>query len=194
MALNSVHYLLYRLGLAEAVTQTSLEERRVLRTYAEGKNRLVEIGAFHGVNTRSFREVMSENGTIIAVDPYIRTCFGIRGYGWARRIAHREVNKCRRGTIIWAETLGADAIDLDAIKPHLPVDFLFIDGDHSYNGLKGDWEAWSGHLEKGGIVALHDSRETSGAGSETYTNQVILNDDRFEIVALVDSLTCLRRW
>ncbi len=78
------------------------------------------------------------------------------------------------------------------------VDFVFIDGDHSYDGLRGDWEAWSPLIAPGGCVALHDSRSTPNnniddAGSVHFTRDVILNDPRFEVVDVVDSLTVMRR-
>lgn len=37
-----------------------------------------------------------------------------------------------------------------------PVDFLFIDGDHSYDGTLLDWEWYSPLVRPGGIVAIHD--------------------------------------
>jgi cephalosporin hydroxylase len=45
------------------------------------------------------------------------------------------------------------------IKRHLsgrPVDFLFIDGDHSYEGVAADFEAFSGLVRPGGLIAFHD--------------------------------------
>ena len=36
------------------------------------------------------------------------------------------------------------------------IDLLFIDGDHSYEGAKADWEHYSPMLGKGAIVAMHD--------------------------------------
>lgn len=38
----------------------------------------------------------------------------------------------------------------------LPVDLCFIDGDHSYNGAKGDILAWLPNIKPGGIMAVHD--------------------------------------
>lgn len=37
-----------------------------------------------------------------------------------------------------------------------PLDFVFIDGDHSYAGCAGDIEAWLPHIKVGGVVAIHD--------------------------------------
>jgi predicted O-methyltransferase YrrM len=36
------------------------------------------------------------------------------------------------------------------------LDMLFIDGDHSYNGVRRDFELYSPLVKKGGIIALHD--------------------------------------
>jgi predicted O-methyltransferase YrrM len=36
------------------------------------------------------------------------------------------------------------------------VDFLFIDGDHSYEGVKKDFEMYSPLVKKGGIIVFHD--------------------------------------
>jgi predicted O-methyltransferase YrrM len=37
-----------------------------------------------------------------------------------------------------------------------PIDFLFIDGDHSYDGVKADVDAWFSKLKPGATVAFHD--------------------------------------
>ena len=36
------------------------------------------------------------------------------------------------------------------------VDFLIIDGDHTYDGCHGDMKAWEPHLKEGALVAIHD--------------------------------------
>lgn len=37
-----------------------------------------------------------------------------------------------------------------------PVDFLFIDGDHTYEGVKQDYEMYVPLVRRGGVVAFHD--------------------------------------
>ena len=37
-----------------------------------------------------------------------------------------------------------------------PIDVLFIDGDHSYEGVLTDWLLYNPLVRKGGIVAFHD--------------------------------------
>jgi predicted O-methyltransferase YrrM len=37
-----------------------------------------------------------------------------------------------------------------------PIDFVFIDGDHSYEGVKADFFNYAALVQPGGLVALHD--------------------------------------
>ena len=41
------------------------------------------------------------------------------------------------------------------------IDFLFIDGDHSYKSVLSDWLLYSPLVSLGGMVVFHDSKETS---------------------------------
>jgi len=95
--MGSLHFFKYLVGLARPFTVTSAAEQKCLREHASGKKRLCEIGVFHGINTRVFREVMASEGCIIAVDPFPRFFFGLRNHGWARLIAHHEVSKVKNG-------------------------------------------------------------------------------------------------
>lgn len=53
-----------------------------------------------------------------------------------------------------------DAKTLEEIKMIVGtkgIDFLFIDGDHSYDGVKKDFEMYSPLVNAGGLVAFHDT-------------------------------------
>ena len=43
------------------------------------------------------------------------------------------------------------------IRQDIKIDFLFIDGDHSYEGVKKDFELYSTILSDKGIIMLHDT-------------------------------------
>ena len=36
------------------------------------------------------------------------------------------------------------------------LDFIFIDGDHTYEGVKKDYEMYYTLMKKGGIIGFHD--------------------------------------
>jgi predicted O-methyltransferase YrrM len=43
-----------------------------------------------------------------------------------------------------------------------PIDFLFIDGDHTYQGVRHDWQAYAGLVRPGGMIAFHDVARSYG--------------------------------
>lgn len=43
-----------------------------------------------------------------------------------------------------------------------PIDFLFIDGDHNYQGVRSDYEMYAPLVRRGGIIAMHDTMRTPG--------------------------------
>ncbi len=53
---------------------------------------------------------------------------------------------------------------LEAVKAEFPsgaLDYLFIDGDHRYEGVKKDFEMYGPMVRKGGLIAFHDIVEGS---------------------------------
>lgn len=65
------------------------------------------------------------------------------------------------------EGITQNHIDLDSHGPEAlasvqeilagrPIDFVFIDGDHSYEGVRQDFEIYSPLVRRGGVVAFHD--------------------------------------
>jgi hypothetical protein len=50
------------------------------------------------------------------------------------------------------------------VRQGIQVDFLFIDGDHSYEGVKTDFELYSQILSENGVIVIHD---TDGDYEET---------------------------
>lgn len=49
---------------------------------------------------------------------------------------------------------------LDAILGDNKVDLLFIDGDHTLEGVKNDWDNYRGFVKPGGLVVFHDIIDT----------------------------------
>jgi Methyltransferase domain len=75
-----------------------------------------------------------------------------------------------------------------------PIDFLSIDGDHSYEGVSRDWQEWTRHLASGGAVALHDARIEAPRTDESTGPVLLLHDDpEWVVVGETDSLAVLWR-
>jgi predicted O-methyltransferase YrrM len=48
---------------------------------------------------------------------------------------------------------------LEGLLEGEPLDLLFIDGDHSYDGVRADFERYGRLVRPGGLIALHDVNE-----------------------------------
>lgn len=58
---------------------------------------------------------------------------------------------------------------LETVKKMCPsFDFIFIDGDHSYEGAKKDFEMYAPLVRKDGIIAFHDARVTDNETCDVY--------------------------
>jgi len=65
------------------------------------------------------------------------------------------------------------------------IDFLFIDGDHTYEGVKKDFEMYSPLVRKGGVIAFHDIVEhppETGCEVNMFWNEIKYNYKYLEIV------------
>jgi hypothetical protein len=188
-------FALWCVGLARAETQTSVAERDCMCRHARGRKRLAEIGVWHAVTTRLLCEHMAPDGVVLAIDPYRPGPFG---FNTQRVIARHNLTGIPPERVRWLRMTGVEAAGAAETAALDGIEFLFIDGDHTYQGLRADWEAWSPLLVPGGCVALHDSCSSrdvhiDDAGSVIYTRDVIVKDSRFEVVEVVDTLTVVRR-
>ena len=52
--------------------------------------------------------------------------------------------------------IDGDTIVLNGEK----IDFLFIDGDHRYDGVKSDFEMYKSLVKSGGLIGFHDIVDT----------------------------------
>lgn len=56
----------------------------------------------------------------------------------------------------WQEPFDTYVVELYTGRIDRRVDLVFVDGDHSYRGAKGDILAWLPNIKPGGIMAVHD--------------------------------------
>jgi predicted O-methyltransferase YrrM len=78
----------------------------------------------------------------------------------------------------------------------LPLDLVFIDGDHSETACRLDWELWHPLVEPGGVVAFHDAR--GGDPGPTAVVEALFGEDDgradgWRIVAERDTVVAVQR-
>lgn len=78
---------------------------------------------------------------------------------------HADVLAGRELWPTWVPHVELQVIEADSHDPatlarvahHGPIDLLFLDGDHTYDGVAEDWRLWSPLVRPGGLVAFHDT-------------------------------------
>jgi predicted O-methyltransferase YrrM len=148
--------------------QVPSEFKRLADIVAEMKPKTVlEIGTYHGGTLFAFCKLADPTATIISLD----LPGGAFGGGHSRlhlntlrRFAqpdqHLDFLRCNSHDVT---TLGR----VQNILQGKSLDFLFIDGDHSYEGAKQDFDLYSPLVHPGGMIAFHDVAEHTQKGYET---------------------------
>ena len=72
-------------------------------------------------------------------------------------------------------------------------DLLIVDGDHSYEGIKNDFELYAGRVRKGGVVVVDDYETNAWPDVTRYTDEAIRTDERFEFVGAQSRTALFRR-
>src|SRR5262245_42499050 len=138
------HFVRYFLGLDAAHTQTTVKERDLLVRLVQNKTCLVELGVYEGFTTGVIARAMRSDALLFAVDPFLS---GRLGICWGKWIAHREAYKSAGSKkVVFLQQYSHEAA---ANFVHQP-DFVFIDGDHSLEGIRRDWSGWSSKLSAQG--------------------------------------------
>jgi predicted O-methyltransferase YrrM len=184
--------LLHRLHLLGPSSQTNARELGALREYATGRHKALEIGTYQGVSAAVVAEALSQEGTLYCVDPWPEEQ-GRSNPCW--RIARRHLrraNVAQRVRILRGLT--------EQVYREIPddLDFVFIDGDHSWEGIGTDWEIVAPRVVPRGIVCLHDvivpaDEPWRTPASVRFFNEVIARDPRFELLASVHSMAVVRK-
>jgi predicted O-methyltransferase YrrM len=129
------------------------------------------------------------DATLYCVDPYPG------GGEPLQQIALRQI--ARAGASSKVRMVRADSAGAVASLP-TQVDFFFVDGDHSYEGLAADWKIVRKLLKPGGIAAFHDVITVHGSGayshgSVKFFDEIIANDPGFKRLEAIHSLAVMQR-
>ena len=76
-----------------------------------------------------------------------------------------------------------------------PLSFVFIDGGHTDDAARADYEGWAPQLVAGGLLAIHDVFDDPADGGQAPYRiwQRALNEGGFTHIAAAGSLRVLRR-
>lgn len=106
-----------------------------------------EIGLKHGGNTFLFTRMFREASRFIGLD------LVLQNIGKARFLARSG----QRLDVIEGNSYAPETVvRTRQLLGTTQFDFLFIDGDHEYDGVRADFEAYYDMVRPGGLIAFHD--------------------------------------
>lgn len=136
-----------------AIQKPAELERLVGRVRELQPQRVLEVGSAKGGTLRAWTRLAAPDATIVSVDlPGGR--FG--GGGITQEALEKMAQPGQTVRVIRGDS--HDPVSLEAAREALggPADLLHIDGDHTYSGVKADFEMYAPLVREGGLVAFHD--------------------------------------
>lgn len=133
-----------RIVAENRASQNPLELSRVLKYVDEIQPKVIlEIGAWRGYSLENWKKAWPE-AMVFGIEKDEKS---IDAGLWIKDRSIYLVEESHK-----TETL-------DKVKGMLngkQIDFLYIDGDHTYDGVKRDYEMYSPLVRHGGIIGFHD--------------------------------------
>lgn len=115
----------------------------------EEPRRLLEIGTGNGGALFALAWAAAKGARLLSIDLTL--------YPAERRILYRTFVR-NRDVEVWEADSHLE-VTRDRVAAHFgghPIDVLFIDGDHTYESVRRDYELYSPLVREGGIIAFHD--------------------------------------
>ena len=145
---------------------------------------VIEIGCYNGASSICIAKALQDNGFGIlhAVD-ISSTNIEIT----KRNLENADLTQ-------WVQLYHGDSSDHDVLDRLSTSEFIFIDGDHSYEGAKRDFENYQNKLDTRGIMLFHDTIKIMAL---RHLMQEIYIDGRFDVFTVAtsdgDGITFLKR-
>jgi predicted O-methyltransferase YrrM len=116
----------------------------------------VETGSAQGKSACYVGMALKENGRgkLYAIDPHTKTDWNDWYSVDTLDVFNRNIRKA--GVSQYVEMLRGTSAEI-APSWNQEIDLLFIDGDHSYEGVRFDWETFSEYLTDFSITVFHDT-------------------------------------
>lgn len=137
----------------------------------------------------------SNGGTLYIWARHIKSCHKIISLDLPRGLTHTKIrffklfDEAKEYCFLRGDSHDKRTVDMLAeVLGQGKIDFLFIDGDHSYEGARQDFRTYSQFVARGGVVAFHDIIYHPDYGVDRFWNEIKSQYASKEIVASRDQV------
>ena len=124
---------------------------------------IMEIGTYRGGTLFVFSQLADPHATVISLDFHFS--FLGKVYGALQKPLLRKFVRNGKSLFLLRQDSHlpeTEQVVRDILKDN-ELDFLFIDGDHTYEGVRADFTMYSPLVREGGLIAFHDIAESGGS-------------------------------
>lgn len=169
--------------IRDAFKYLTNDELKAIYDLSVGKSVLVNIGAGSGTSGLALREGAGGDAEIYTID--ISSGGPLGGltnernafWGTGLKMPHQVLSDSRNYGFLWENG---------------EIDLLFIDGDHSIEGIVGDIDAWVKHVKSGGIILVHDYGSNDWPAVKDNVDR-LASEYQYELIDIVDTLAIARK-
>jgi cephalosporin hydroxylase len=173
----------------ELNSQNLQEFEELLKEFEKLKvEKFIEIGSLYGWTLQHFIHYSTQGSKAVAIDLPVRRFVG--SHDW--RVEKQEYNYKN----VWPEWAKEKNCKLflvpdESQKPQTlektknifnneKIDFLFIDGNHTYTAVQKDYEMYGPLVRSGGIIAFHDIGQNEEGGVCNFWDQIKTNHSSYK--------------
>lgn len=137
--------------LHHAIISMSVHEGALLWRRADGLRdaTVAEIGRSKGGSTLLLAAAVGEGSHVYSYDLHVKATAGAESDAELRSVLERY-GLADRVTLVVGDSRTAE-------PPPNPCAVVLVDGDHSYEGVRADFEAWRDRVRIGGHMLFHDA-------------------------------------
>lgn len=169
---------------SKILTHLIIEEKLTLYKLAQSlkpNSKIVEIGSYLGASSCFLAEGLPKDSILYCIDTWQNDAMTEGERDTFEEFIHNTSSFKEK--IIPIRGMSHNMIGTIKGKTNNRIDMLFIDGDHSYEGVKKDWDLYSPLLKSGSIVVFHDIGWADGVKKVVREDvkPLISKDSNFEL-------------
>ena len=160
---EDVAFLFSSNQLSHGIASLQLDEAALLYRLARRvapDSAVVEIGRFKGGTTLMLASALPDGAELWSYDLHVALRPDLTG---PQLDAELEQALARYGLTDRVNLVVGDS--RTAVPPPRPASLVFVDGDHTYDGARADYERWRELVAPGGDMLFHDAVDVGGYGN-----------------------------